>query len=98
MVMCETPAYTRELRQIRNPADEFSYSIPAIGDKFSGSEAMTRVLRQPAVWFGEHVNIALLLLICIAGGALVFITIADEVVNHRTQSFDESVLRALRTP
>jgi undecaprenyl-diphosphatase len=59
---------------------------------------MTRAIRQPIVWFGEHVNVALVLLIVIAGGALTFITIADQVVNDNTKHFDTAILRALRTP
>jgi len=58
---------------------------------------MASILRQPVVWFGEHVNIALLLLIVITGGALAFITIADEVVNQKTQTFDTAMLRSLRS-
>jgi undecaprenyl-diphosphatase len=54
------------------------------------------LLRHPAIWVGEHVNIVLVLIVIMAGGALTFITIADEVVHGGTQHFDNTMLRGIR--
>src|SRR5213592_334745 len=58
---------------------------------------MTRAIaKNPTAWVSEHVSAVLVLIVVMAGGALVFITIADQVVHGGTQHFDTVVLKSLR--
>jgi undecaprenyl-diphosphatase len=52
----------------------------------------------PLTWLGRHEWFGLLLLAVVAAGVWGFAELADEVVEGRTQSFDERVLLALRNP
>lgn len=49
-------------------------------------------------WLGQHELVVLLAVLIVVAGAWGFIALADAVLEGRTQSFDESVLRALRRP
>ena len=49
-------------------------------------------------WLGRHEFMMLLALLIVVAGTWGFIALADVVLEGRTQSFDESVLRALRLP
>ena len=57
----------------------------------AGLRKLAEMLRQPE----PRVLMALL---AVVAGVLVFAAIADEVADHDTQTFDERVLRSLRTP
>jgi undecaprenyl-diphosphatase len=50
----------------------------------------------PIQWLAEHINVVLIVYLLIAAGTWGFITLADEVREGDTQSFDERILRALR--
>ena len=49
-------------------------------------------------WLGRHEFVVLLALLFVVAGTWGFISLADVVLKGRTQSFDESVIRALRLP
>ena len=49
-------------------------------------------------WLGRHEFVVLLAALVVVAGTWGFIALADVVLKGRTQSFDESVLRALRLP
>jgi undecaprenyl-diphosphatase len=49
-------------------------------------------------WLGRHEFMVLLALLIVVAGTWGFVTLADVVLEGKTQSFDESVLRALRLP
>jgi len=49
-------------------------------------------------WLGRHEYMVLLAVLIIVAGTWGFIALADVVIEGRTQSFDESILRALRRP
>ncbi len=49
-------------------------------------------------WLGRHEFIVLLAVLIVVAGTWGFIALADVVLEGRTQSLDESVLRALRLP
>lgn len=49
-------------------------------------------------WLGRHELVVLLAVLVVVAGTWGFIALADVVLEGRTQSLDESVLRALRRP
>jgi undecaprenyl-diphosphatase len=59
---------------------------------------MKRVLSHAFEWLGRHELVLLLAVLAVVAGTWGFIALADVVVEGRTQSFDESVLRSLRRP
>lgn len=56
----------------------------------AGLRKLLAMLRQPE-------PVVLLALLAVVAGVLVFAAVADEVAEHDTQTFDERVLRSLRT-
>lgn len=50
------------------------------------------------LWLGDHVSVMLLAGILIVGGVLMFIRLADGVVEGKTRHFDDWVIRSLRQP
>ncbi len=59
---------------------------------------MKRSLFDVFEWLGRHEFMVLLAVLIIVAGTWGFIALADVVLEGRTQSFDESILRALRRP
>ena len=59
---------------------------------------MKRSLFDVFEWLGRHEFQMLLAVLIVVAGTWGFIALADVVLEGRTQSFDESVLRALRLP
>jgi len=59
---------------------------------------MKRKLFGVIQWLGRHELIVLLAVLVVVAGTWGFIALADVVLEGRTQSFDESALRALRRP
>ena len=59
---------------------------------------MKRSLFDMFEWLGRHEFIVLLAVLIVVAGTWGFIALADVILEGRTQSFDESILRALRRP